>query len=140
MTDIISGRYSIFPMGVTFTSSTSQSGSSIFIDSATSAFDITLPAPSYSTIGLQYKFILKTGGNEVRIDGGAGKCYGIKYDKTADPAVTIEVSAVASSAPVRFVIFADVAVSGDTIEMSCDGSYWIFKGVSASEGGILTSN
>ena len=108
-----------------------DSGSIIGIPNIANAvpLTITLPNPAVAA-GCFYRAILsatQTGGQVLRLDGGAGLMQGV----VAGTAAAVDLTAGAAS---RYVQFAATAKKGDWIEVLSDGTFWYAEGVSSLAG------
>jgi hypothetical protein len=133
--DVTLGRKNVFPIAAAASLDTSSSNSVITV-TGPAAYDITLPTPSYSTMGCNYRFICSANiANQVRIDAGAGLLNSIILSKT-NAANTVDITRATAA---QYVQLTTAALKNDYVDVYCDGSAWYAYSVSGATTGISTA-
>ena len=113
-----------------------DSGKFYTLNSASGAYEITLPSP---TAGIKYDFVVEedTPNGAITIKATGALIYGRVLEGEVDTSDDAPGSSGATG-QTNFIV-GTAANRGDSFQLVCDGTYWYAKGVSALDGSFTVS-
>ncbi len=135
MSQYIQSNQSILLPNANYTVSAIDTGKLFFIPVVTGARQINLPAVQ---IGLHFRFMVKAGAAALGFDVSiVPPTVATVYGLLITQGVTAITIAGAIQNASNGVIFDSTAVTGDWLDVYCDGTYWHVSGMSQIAGGIF---